>query len=398
MATHFSMSVPKDHKRIAFGQPSLDEAESELIARVLASGRLVHGAFTKEFEATFAERVGAAHAVTMSSCTAGLHLCLHAQGIGPGDTVIVPAMTHVATGHAVEYCGARPVFCDIDPKTGNIDPAALPDAVARAGQLGRLRSIMVVHYLGLPADMNAINAVAREAGATVIEDCALAIDATYDGRKAGTLGLAGCFSFYPVKHITTIEGGMVTTDDAELAASLRRLRAFGYDKALGERTKPGQYDVVALGYNYRMNEVEAAVGCAQLAKLDAFQKKRARNFATLSKALANAPGLFVSPARHEKSVSSHYCLNVVLEQGGDHRDEIVAALNARGIETSLHYPSSLPLFSYYARKYGHRPGEFPVAERFAAGTISLSVGPHLETDDMQMVGQALLDILAARPA
>lgn len=392
------MSAHNDHKRIAFGQPMLDEAESKLILQVLAGGRLVHGAFTKEFESSFARRVGVAHAVTMSSCTAGLHLSLHAQGIGPGDTVIVPAMTHVATGHAVEYCGARPVFCDIDPQTGNLDAKALPEAVQRATRLGKLRAIMVVHYLGLPADMDAINAIAKASGATVIEDCALAIDATFDGRKAGTLGLAGCFSFYPVKHITTIEGGMVTTDDDNLAASLRRLRAFGYDKALGERTKPGQYDVVALGYNYRMNEVEAAVGCAQLGKLDEFQNRRARNFATLSGALAKAPGLFVCPARHEKSVSSHYCLNVVLDQGGDYRDDVVAALSARGIETSLHYPSALPLFSYYASKYGHQPGEFPVAERFAAGTISISVGPHLETDDMLMVGQTLLDILAARPA
>lgn len=392
------MSVHNDQKRIAFGQPMLDEAETKLILEVLASGRLVHGAFTKDFESVFARRVGAEHAVAVSSCTAGLHLSLHAQGIGPGDTVVVPAMTHVATGHAVEYCGARPIFCDIDPLTGNIDASALPEAVARAGQLGRLRSIMVVHYLGLPADMDAISAVARDSGATVIEDCALAIDATYDGRRAGTLGLAGCFSFYPVKHITTIEGGMITTDDAELAASLRRLRAFGYDKALGERSKPGQYDVVALGYNYRMNEVEAAVGCAQLAKLDTFQEKRARNFATLTQALADVPGLFVCPARHEKSVSSHYCLNVVLAQGGDDRDNVVAALNARGIETSLHYPSALPLFSYYARKYGHRPGEFPVAERFAGGTISLSVGPHLDTDDMLKVGHNLIEILAARPA
>lgn len=393
------MSAHDDGNRITFGRPMLDDAESALIQQVLSSGRLVHGSFTKDFEAAFAARVGVAHAVAVSSCTAGLHLALHAQGVGPGDTVIVPALTHVATGHAAEYCGARPVFCDIDPATGNIDPVKLPEAVARARQLGRLRAIMVVHFLGLPADMAAINEVAAAAGATVIEDCALAIDATYEGRKAGTLGLAGCFSFYPVKHITTIEGGMVTTDDADLAHSLRQLRAFGYDKALGERSKPGQYDIVALGYNYRMNEVEAAVGVAQLAKLDAFQEKRARNFAALTHALASVSGLATYPAAHGKSVSSHYCLNAMLTpECRLSRDEVVAALTSRGIETSLHYPGSLPLFSYYAKKYGHRVGEFPVAERVAANTISFPVGPHLDTDNMSRVGSALFDILAARTA
>jgi dTDP-4-amino-4,6-dideoxygalactose transaminase len=385
------------NKKIAFGRPQLGQEELGLIKTVLESGRLVHGPATVEFEAKFAARIGAAHAISVSSCTAALHLCLHAQGIGPGDTVIVPAMTHVATAHAVEYCGARPVFCDVSPATGNIDVERLPAAIAAAQRSGRLRAIEVVHYLGLPCEMEPINALAAAAGATVIEDCALSLDATYGGRKTGVIGLAGCFSFYPVKHMTTIEGGMVTTNDGALAAMLRRLRAFGYDQALGERKRPGQYDVVALGYNYRMNEVEAAVGLAQLDKLDRFQSRRRDNHAALAGALAETRGLRFFPARHGAAQGSHYCFNVVLDDGID-RDSVVAELTKTGIDTSLHYPSAVALFTYYANKYGYRAGAFPVAERLAAQTISFGIGPHLEPSDMRRIADALSAAIRATRA
>ena len=185
---------------IPFGRPILDDAVFERVRTVLESGILVHGEVTPAFEAAFAERIGAAHAVAVSSCTAGLHLTLFVQGIGPGDRVVVPAMTHVATAHSVELQGAEPVFVDVDPATGNMDPAAL-EAVE-----GPLAAIMPVHYLGLPCDMDRIRAVADAKDAFVLEDCALAVDASYGERKAGTLGLAGSFSFYPVKHMTSIEG------------------------------------------------------------------------------------------------------------------------------------------------------------------------------------------------
>jgi len=374
---------------IPFGKPMIDAAEIEAMTRVMSGTQLVHGPVTKAFEEAFAARIGAKRAVSVSSCTAGLHLSLFAQGIGPGDEVMVPAMTHVATAHAVEFCGARPVFVDVEPDTGNIDAGALEKA---AGP--RTKAIMPVHYLGLPCDMDRINAVAERAGAVVVEDCALAVDATYDGRKAGTLGTTGCFSFYPVKHMTTLEGGMVTTNDDALADAIAKRKAFGYDRTLGERKVPGLYDVDVLGYNYRMNEGQSAVGLAQLAKLDRFQAARARNYATLKAALAGIEEVTIFEACKDKAVSSHYCLNAVLPRDGRFdRNAMIAELNAEGIGTSIHYPRPVPLMRYYTERYGYRAGQFPVAEWLAAQTISLPVGPHLAENDPARIAQALKKIV-----
>jgi dTDP-4-amino-4,6-dideoxygalactose transaminase len=367
---------------IPFGRPLLDESAIAAVADVLRSGMLVHGKVTHAFEARFAARVGSRHAVAVSSGTAALHLVLFARGIGPGRRVAVPAMTHVATAHAVELLGARPVFVDVAPESGNLDPIAL------AG-LDDLAAVVVVHYLGLPCDMTRIGAVAARHGAFVLEDCALALDAGFAGAKAGTLGLAGCFSFYPAKHMTSIEGGMIVTDDADLAAATARARAFGYDRSFAERRKPGIYDVVALGFNYRMSEIDAAVGLSQLDRLDDFQARRADHYRRLRAALADVAEITIFAPRQGAAVSSHYCLNAVLPRDGRiDRDQVVAGLNAQGIGTSVHYPSAVPLFSYYREKYGYRPGEFPVAEWLADQTISLPVGPHLPPDGPERIAAA----------
>lgn len=374
-----------DPLAVPFGRPLLDEAEIEAVTAVLRSGRLVHGQVTRDFEAAFAARIGAKHAVAVSSCTAGLHLALFARGIGPGDRVAVPAMTHVATAHAVELLGATPVFVDVEADTGNIDPDLLEDAAE-----GGLSAILPVHYLGLPCAMDRIGAIAEAAGALLVEDCALAVDATFGAAKAGTLGDCGSFSFYPVKHLTSIEGGMVTTDDEDLADQIRKRRAFGYNRALGERARPGQYDVDALGFNYRMSEVEAAVGLAQLAKLDAFQAARARNAAILRDALGQIPDLTVFAAEKGDARSSNYCLNIVLPRDGAiDRDRVQDVLNHKGVGTSIHYPSAVPLFTFYKEKYGYYAGHYPVAEWLAAQTISLPVGPHVSESEMAAVGEAV---------
>jgi perosamine synthetase len=374
-------------RNIPFGKPMLDDSERNAVAAVLSGTTLVHGPVSKEFEAEFAARAGVKHAVSLSSCTAGLHLSLFVRGIGPGDTVIVPAMTHVATAHAVEFCGARPIFVDVDPLSGNIDPTGVEAAFRED-----TRAAMVVHYLGLPCDMARINAAADKADAVVIEDCALAVDATYDGIKAGGLGLTGCFSFYPVKHITSVEGGIVTTNDDAMAAAIAKRKAFGYDRMLGQRIKPGVYDVDELGYNYRMSEVHAAVGLAQLRKLDAFQAARAENFQRLQAVLADVEEITVFDAQQGKSKSSHYCLNAILPRDGSiARDDIVSYLKERGVGTSVHYPKAVPSMSYYAERYGYTEGSYPVAEWLADATISLPVGPHLNDGDAEWIGNTLKD-------
>lgn len=374
---------------IPFGKPLVDEAENCAVADVLASGMFVHGKYTHDFEHRFAERAGVRNAVAVSSCTAGLHLLLFAHGLGRGCKIAVPAMTHVATAHVVELMGAEPVFVDVEEGSGNIDPTAL-------AAIDGLSATMLVHYLGLPCDMDRILPVAERNGCLIFEDCALSLDARYGGVKTGGLGVGGSFSFYPVKHMTSIEGGMVTTNDDSLAERIRRSRAFGYDRSIGERTKPGIYDVTSLGFNYRMNEAEAAVGLHQLDKLDEFQARRAANFAVLSKALADIDEITVFDPVQGKAHSSHYCLNAIFPRDSSiDRDRVAAELKARGIGTSVHYPSAVPLFTYYREKYGYRDGQFPIAEWIAAQTISLPVGPHLNEGDAARIGAAMKEAVAA---
>ena len=370
---------------IPFGRPMLGDDERDAVVAVLGGPRLVHGPVAARFESEFAERAGTRFAVSVSSCTAGLYLGLLTRGIGPDDEVIVPAMTHVATAHSVEFLGAKPVFVDVSARTGNIDPAGIEEAIS-----GRTRAIIVVHYLGLPCDMDAIRALAKRAGAFLIEDAALALDATYDGVKTGGLADMASFSFYPVKHMTTAEGGMVSSNCEPVADLVRRQRSFGYDRPLGERTKPGIYDITSLGNNLRMSEIHAAIGLAQMRKLDAMQAARAENFARMEKGLSAIEELTIFPRRLGKAESSHYCLNINLpEDGVLQRDAVVNKLQEAGIGTSVHYPSAVPLFSYYRKKYAYKPGQFAVAEWIADQAISLPVGPHLAADDPERIVEAV---------
>jgi len=378
---------------IPFGKPLIDEAEKEAVNSVLSGTMLVHGEWTQNFESEFAARVGVEHAVAVSSCTAGLHLSLRAHEIGPGDSVIVPAMTHVATAHAAEYCGANVVFVDVEEDTGNLNPVLLKEVVS---QQEAIRAIIPVHYLGLPCDMNEIIQVGRSDDTLIIEDCALAIDATLDGSKVGSLGDTGCFSFYPVKHMTSIEGGMVTTNNAALADKIKNLRTFGYDRALGERSEPGIYDIKSLGMNFRMNEVQAAIGLTQLRKLNGFQEARAKNFNALATAIADIEELTVFPSKKGEAVSSHYCLNVTLPKDMSIvRSRVTRYLLEHDIGFSVHYPVALPMSLYYREKYGYCAGQFPVSEWIASQTISLPVGPHLADEDVIRIASTLKEAIAA---
>ncbi len=252
---------------------------------VLAGPILVHGPRAVKFEEDFAAFVGAPHAVSVSSCTAGMHLVWFTLGLGPGDEVIVPAQTHTATAHAVELTGARAVFVDVDRDTGNIDLAAFEAAITP-----RTRAVAAVHFLGMPVDMPKLVEIAKRRGLFVLEDCALAFGTRLGGTHAGLFGEVGVFSFYPVKHITTAEGGMIVTRDADLAARLKLRKAFGVDRSHAERKIPGTYDVIALGFNYRMSELHAAIGIEQVKKLPRFLEQRERNYRALSEALARCPG------------------------------------------------------------------------------------------------------------
>jgi perosamine synthetase len=373
-----------EKKHIPFGKPLIGKEEKKAVEKVLSGPILVHGPESEEFESSFASFTKAPHAVSVSSCTAGMHLIYHALGFGQGDEVIVPSQTHVATAHAVELTGARPVFVDAESTTGNIDIAAIEAAIT-----SKTRAIAVVHYLGVPVNMDQISNIAKKYSLFVLEDCALSVGASFNGIHTGLLGDAGCFSFYPVKHITTAEGGMVILKDKSLAEKIRLLKAFGVNRSHGERKIPGEYDVTSLGYNYRMSEIHAAIGIEQMKKIPTFLQKRKENFIALEASLSGLDGFRILPQPiNETRISSHYCMGILLESKLiDKRPEIMNRLKSMGIGTSIYYPHPVPHMSYYKEKYGAL--QCPNAELISNSIIALPVGPHLNNLDMETIAKRI---------
>ena len=373
-------------RQIPFGRPMIGEAEQRAVAEVLSGTTLTHGPRVKEFEQAFAAFTGAPAAVATASCTASMHLVYMHLGVGPGDEVIVPTQTHTATAHAVELCGAKAIFVDSEPRTGNIDLSAIEPLINE-----RTRALAVVHYLGLPVDMDAVMDIARRHNLFVVEDCALAIGTYYKGIHAGLLGDVGCFSFYPVKHITTGEGGMVISRHATVNESVARLRAFGIDRNVVEdRRLPGMYDVQELGLNYRLNEIGAALGIEQMKKLPDFLRRRRENHEALRAGLRGVPGIELLESTNGHFQSSCYCLVMLLQASwAARRPEIMDALKSRGVGTSVYYPKPVPHMAYYREKYGYEEGSFPVAAKISATSIALPVGPHLGVEDMNYIIECL---------
>lgn len=376
-------------RQIPFGKPLIGHEEQNAVLEVLSGTTLVHGPCAVQFEADFAQFTQAQQAVTVSSCTAGMHLIWFHLGLGPGDEVIVPAMTHTATAHAVELCGAKPVFVDAELKTGNIDLSQIEAKISE-----RTRAIVIVHYLGMPVDMQPLLALARKYELFLMEDCALALGSYYEKTHAGLIGDAGCFSFYPVKHMTTAEGGMIVTQNPKLAQALRLKRAFGVDRNHGERSIPGMYDVVDLGFNYRMSEIHAAMGIEQLKKLRQFLQIRSDNYHRLENNLKQIQGLKLFLSTHGVFQSSYYCLSVILEPSlTPHREKLMNLLKERGIGTSIYYPQPVPRMKYYRDKYGYSPSDFKNAALIADSSIALPVGPHLNDEDMDYISSQLRELL-----
>lgn len=383
------MTAIQTRREIPFGKPMLGDAEKAAVLAVLDSGQLVHGSRIEEFEASFAAFARAPYAVGVSSCTAAMHLVYTHFGLGPGDEVVVPAMTHTATAHAVELTGARAVFVDAEPQTGNIDLDRVESAITE-----RTRALAVVHYLGMPVDMDRVKEIAGRHHLLVVEDCALALGSTFRDVHVGLHGDAGCFSFYPVKHMTTAEGGAIITRDEDLAGALRLKRAFGVDRTHQQRSVPGLYDVVELGFNYRMSEVHAAIGVEQLERLPEFLRRRRINYDSLTRNLRNIKGIRLLKTTQGPCASSYYCQAVLLDDSlAGRRPQVIEKLRSRGIGTSIYYPHPVPAMSYYHQKYGYKEAAFPVAASLANDSIALPVGPHLNEDDMDYISFNLDEIL-----
>jgi perosamine synthetase len=369
-------------REIPFGRPWILDADREAVLRVLSGHILTHGPECKGFEADFAAFAGAgAHCVSVSSCMAALHLSYLHLGLQPGDEVIAPALTHVAAVHGIEWVGARPVFVDAEPATGNITADRIAAAITP-----RTRAISLVHFAGIPCEMPPIQALAEKHGLKIVEDCAIALGARWKGTHVGLFGDYATFSFYPVKHITTAEGGMITTTRPEIAAKIGRQKAFGVDRQHGDRKVPGVYDVTMLGFNYRMNEIEAAIGIEQMKRLEDILAIRGRNYRALHRTLREIDEIALLETGSGDFQSSYYCLSILLNARlAGLRFELVSKLNAAGVGTSVYYPKAVPDLTYYREKYGFAPGSFPNASWISDASIALPVGPHLNEDDMAYI-------------
>jgi len=361
---------------LPYGRQSVDEADIQAVVEVLRSDWLTTGPKVGEFEEAFAARVGAAHAVSFSSGTAALHAAAFAAGLKSGDEAITTPLTFAATANCVLYQGAVPVFADVIGDTINLDPEQTKGKISP-----RTRAILPVDYAGHPGDLHSILEIARKHGLVVIEDACHALGAEYRGQRVGGIADMTVFSFHPVKHITTGEGGMVTTNHAQFAETLRRFRNHGISSDARQRQSAGQwhYEMVLLGFNYRLPDIVCALGIQQLKRLDANLARRREIAVQYTAAFREIPGVIPPTVRPEANPAWHlYPIRLDLEKLSADRAQIFRALRAENIGVNVHY-IPVHLHPYYRDRFGYQGGEFPVAEDAYARLISLPMF-HAMTD------------------
>jgi perosamine synthetase len=359
--------------RIPLSSPDISEADIEAVVAVLRCPRLSLGPVAEQFEAAMAEAASVQHAVAVSSGTAGLHLCVRAMDIGEGDEVIVPSFTFIAAANAIRYERATPVFVDVDPGTLNIDPQRIEDAINR-----KTRAILVVHTFGVPAEMTAILEIAQRRGLVVIEDACEAIGAEYRGRKAGSMGHAGVFAFYPNKQITTGEGGVVVTQDEGLARRIRALRN------QGRYESDDWLQHSELGYNYRISDINCALGLAQLSRLEEILQARERVASAYHQRLAQFEGLVLPPRALVDGRISWFVYVVRLAIAD--RDQVMRGLAAAGIASGRYFAPIHQQPSYTAWRHS---ACLPVTETEAARTLALPFFNRLSLGEIDEVCDTL---------
>jgi dTDP-4-amino-4,6-dideoxygalactose transaminase len=357
-------------KAISIAAPQIGVEEREAVLAVLESGQLAQGPVVEAFEREFAAWCGVDHAVAVNSGTAAIHLLMLAHGIGEGDEVITSPFTFIASANAALFVGARPVFVDIEPQTYCLDPSKVEAAITP-----RTRAIMPIDLYGHPAAIPELHEIAQRHGLVLIEDACQAHGAAIGNRKAGALGVSASFSFYPTKNMTTAEGGMVTTDDHEVAEKVRVLRQHGANQ---------RYRHDLLGYNFRMTDIAAAIGRAQLGKLDAFNERRRRNASVLDEGLAGIAGV-TTPRERRGYRHVYHQYTVRIEHD---RDRFQQGLGEAGIGSAVHYPIPLHHQPLYER-LGYGDVTMPISEAAAAQVLSLPVHPGLSDSDLDRIVESV---------
>lgn len=364
---------------IRISQISIGAKEIEAVKKVLKSGMIAQGPAAAQFEKKFADFCGTKYAVAVNSGTAALHCALYAAGVKKGDEVVTTPFTFIATANSILMQGAKPVFADIDPEDCNIDPSKIEEKIT-----AKTKAILPVDLYGNPYKAKAVGAIAGKYGLKVIEDACQAHGAEFGGKKAGSLGDAGCFSFYATKNMATGEGGMVTTDSEDLAEAVKMFRHHGQSA----KTNYQYYD---LGFNYRMTDISAAIGLEQLKKIDKLNKKRMENAAILSEGLSRVKGLAVPvPGSRAKHVFHQYTVRVT-EEFKCSREELIGFLKEKGVESRVFYPDPLHLFPHIS-KIGYKKGDFPVAEKTSKEVLSLPANPFVSRKDLKLIIKTIKEI------
>lgn len=376
---------------LPYGHQTIDEFDIRAVAEALDKDWITSGPLVEEFEDAFAETVGARHAIAVSSGTAALHAAAFAGGLGPGAEAVTSPLTFVATANCALYQGARPVFADVSPDTLNLDPDQVASQLTE-----RTRALLPVDYGGHAAELDAFAALADRHGLVVIEDACHALGAEYRGRPVGSLAHMTVFSFHPVKHITTGEGGIVTTDDPQLARRLRLFRNHGIDSDARQRQQEATwvYGMVALGYNYRLTDVQCALGLSQLAKLGRWVERRRAIATRYSAALADIPEVELPQVLPWCRPSWHlYVVRLRLELLAVGRMEVFRALRAENIGVNVHYPL-VPRHPYY-QELGYSSDGLPVAEREQSRLLSLPIFPAMSDGDVDDVAEGIRKVVTA---
>jgi dTDP-4-amino-4,6-dideoxygalactose transaminase len=382
---------PKRDDFLVFGSPVIGEAEIEEVVASMRSGWLGSGPKVAQFEREFLAYQGADHAAALNSCTAALHLSMLAAGVKPGDEVITTPLTFCATVNAIIHAGAVPVLADIDPRTMNVDPDEIERRITP-----RTRALLPVHFAGRPCDMDRIAAIAAKHDLRVIEDCAHAIETEYRGRKAGTFGDFGCFSFYVTKNIVTGEGGMVISKREEDIVRIKVLGLHGMTKDAWQRFGDAgykHYQVVECGFKYNMMDLQAAIGLHQLRSIEPYWEKRRAVWQRYDAALARLPlGIPAAPEPDTRHALHLYTVLVDEERTGISRDGFLDAMTECRIGIGVHY-LSVAEHPYYQERFGWRPEEWPNAMRIGRQTVSLPLSAKLSASDVDDVIDAVRDVL-----
>lgn len=380
---------------IVFGAPDIGEEEIAEVEACLRSGWLGTGPRVARFERDFAAYKGirSDQVAAVNSCTAALHVSMVAAGLEPGSEVITTPLTFCATVNAIIHAGLTPVLADIDPVTMNIDPAAIEDAIT-----SRTRAILPVHFAGRPCDMDAIMAIARKHDLVVIEDCAHAIETEYHGRKAGTFGDFGCFSFYATKNVVTGEGGMIIGRDTARIDRARMLALHGMSKDAWHRFSDQgykHYQVVEAGFKYNMMDIQAAIGVHQLARVESNWKHRKNIWQNYMHAFAKLPVDLPAPEESDTRHGLHlFTLRLDERRCGIGRDAFIDSMHQRGIGTGVHY-LPIPEHGYYRERFGWHPEQWPQAIQAGRRTVSLPLSPALTLEDVERVANSVHAILNA---